>query len=98
MESLGISKKLVAAVEEHDSMRAENHRLQLELDSLRRNYDDASRRLQNLERELDRRKQASEVVDLCKLLLTGTLVPFLSIFVLYWLIEGSLLSPIHAEL
>jgi septal ring factor EnvC (AmiA/AmiB activator) len=98
IESLEISKKLVAAVEEHDSMRAENHRLQVELDHLRRNYEDASRRLQKLERELDRRNQTSEVVNLCKLLLTGSLVPFISIFVFYWLMDGSLLSPIHAEL
>ncbi len=98
MESLEISKKLVEAVEEHDSMRAENQRLQVELDHLRRNYDDASRRLQKLERELDRRNQTSEVVNLCKLLLTGSLIPFISIFVLYWLMDGSLLSPIHAEL
>jgi len=85
-------------VEEHEYLRTENHRLQSELDQLRRNYEDSSRRLQKVERELDRRNQTTEIVNLCKLLLTGSLVPLMSIVLLYWVLEGSLFSPIHTEL
>lgn len=85
-------------MEEHEYLRTENHRLQSELDQLRRNYEDSSRRLQKVERELDRRNQTTEIVNLCKLLLTGSLVPLMSIVLLYWVLEGSLFSPIHTEL
>ena len=85
-------KKISVIVDEHSSMRRENKFLHAELEALRIEHHDAMRRLSTLQRELERTSQTKEVVNLCKLLLTGSLIPLVSVFLLYTLIDGSILG------
>ena len=77
-------------IEDHDKLKLENTYLRDELDILRREYDHISKRLLALQRQLDRTNQTKDVVNLCKLLLVGSLVPAASLVLVYSLIDGSM--------
>lgn len=76
-------------VNEHNSLREENNSLHAELDVLRLDYNALLKKISVLEREANLTSQTKEVVNLCKLLLTGSLIPVASIFLLYLLIDVS---------
>ena len=80
-------KRISVIVEEHNLLKRENQTLHAELETLRVEYNDLLRKYANVERELSLTSNTKEVVNLCKLLLTGSLIPVASIFILYSLID-----------
>ena len=80
-------------------MQVKVARLELEVEGLRKELEDSRIERRKLERfvgslqsEMSRSKQIKELFDLGKLLLAGTLVPAASACVLYWVMDGSLIS------
>jgi hypothetical protein len=78
-------------------MRLEIERLTTELTELRVVHEETCRKVKSMQKDLDFRNQTTEVVNLCKLLLMGSLVPLCSLFVLYVIIDGSLFSHVHSQ-
>ena len=78
-------------------LRLEIERLSTDLNELRIVHEEACRKLKSMQKDLEFRNQATELVNLCKLLLMGSLVPLCSLFVLYVIIDGSLFSHVHSQ-
>ena len=76
-------------LEEHKALKSENEQLKSELDATRCENVSIRAELRAMHRRLDRVEGLSELVNLCKLLLTGSAVPFVSIFLLYCLLDGA---------
>ena len=83
-------RRLSTIVEEHDDIRMENAELKTELSYLKREYEQVSKQIHALQRQLDRTNEAKEVVKLCKLMLAGVLVPVASVLLIYSVIDGTL--------
>lgn len=77
-------------VEERNTLAHEMFHLKEEIVELRTDRQSLERRLTSLQHELEIRNQMKEAVNLCKLLLAGSLVPVASILVLFALLDGSL--------
>jgi chromosome segregation ATPase len=86
-------KKLGIIIEEHEDLKQENHALHEELTILKREYDQVSKQLISLQRQLDRTNETKEVTKLCKLILMGSLVPLASFIIMIAFMDGSILIP-----
>lgn len=76
-------------IAEHENLKQENSDLRAELDTIKREYEQVTKQLASLQRQVERTNEAKEVVNLCKLLLAGSLVPIISLFLIYSSLDGS---------
>lgn len=83
-------KRVSAMIDELQLIRHENSDLRLELDTVRREYEKLTQKVVSLQLQLDRTDQTKEVVNLCKLILAGSLVPVASMLLMYALVDGHL--------
>jgi hypothetical protein len=97
VESKDVVSKALHDADERVKLRSELERLTSELTELRLIHEETCRKLKSMQKDLDFRNQATELVSLCKLLLMGSLVPLGSLFVLYIIIDGSLFSHVHSQ-
>ena len=83
-------KRLSSIIEEHEDLRLENRELHEALAALKRDYEHVSKQLMSLQHQLERTNETKEVVNLCRLMLAGSLVPVASMVLIYSFIDGSI--------
>ncbi len=67
-------------------MRQDNNILKQDVQSLQHQCSSITRQLKDRDKELQETNKVKELVDLCKLCLTGSVVPIASFFAFYLLI------------
>jgi hypothetical protein len=72
-----------------DKLSNENIALRGEIKSISADYDRLSQRFHSIQCELERTNQTRDLLNLCKLLLAGSVVPIASAFVVFFLADGS---------
>lgn len=82
--------KLPIGGEECNVLRKDNVVLKQDIDNLQHHCAGLSRQLKERDKELEESNKMKELVDLCKLCLTGSVVPVASCFAFYLLIGTSL--------
>jgi hypothetical protein len=76
-------------IEERSSLERMITDLRSENRDLRSERDNLERRINSLQQELERTNQTKEVVNLCKLMLAGSVVPIVSVLIILTLLDGS---------
>ena len=72
-----------------ERLNSVNRALRDEINSITADYDRLSQRFHAMQSELERTNQTREMLNLCKLLLAGSLVPIASAFIVFLLADGS---------
>ena len=83
----------MSVLKDRERLNEVNTSLRREIQELRHDRDMLEKQLDSLRREVERINQTKQVVNLCKLVLAGSLVPVASVVLIFALIDGSLFLP-----
>lgn len=86
-------EELINVLKEREHLTELTAALRRELDEVKHDRNLLERQLDALRRDMERMNQTKQVVDLCKLILAGSLVPVASAIVVFALIDGSMFIP-----
>ena len=86
-------QRVSVLLDEHNTLKSENADLRHEITLMKSDFDRLSHKFQYVQSQLERANETKQVLDLCKLLLAGSIVPVASALLVYFLADGSLFVP-----